>query len=179
MRLLSSLSDSEEDSDDDIGSRRRRRRLSRVKPDGDAPVPPSTPLAPQLKRKATSLSKQYTPPPTKRKRSGTSASASGADDPARKYCLGKLEELFKEVFFRYPHVRTTNDEVEGDSNGQLAVSIVPKKLDELSEEEKEALIEESRQFSKELESCVFEIYSEPDKNGYPHAGGKYKYVFSL
>jgi hypothetical protein len=51
-----------------------------------------------------------------------------------------------------------------------------KKLEELTDEEKDALVNESRQFAADLESCVFEIYSEPDKAGQPHAGGKYKFV---
>lgn len=149
-----------------------KRRLSRHKISSS----PSPSAQGQLKRKATNT-RSSSPPLPKRKKS-----ADPADDPARKYCLGKLEELFKDVFLRYPHVRilvsddtdNTNDMERGE--GQPATKLVSKKLEELSDEEREALLEESRQFSQDLENCVFEIYSEPDKSGHPHAGGKYKYV---
>ena len=59
-----------------------------------------------------------------------------------------------------------------DSKGK----IIPKKIEELSEEEMEALVNESKQFARDLEECVYGIYSEPDKQGNAHAGGKYKYV---
>lgn len=68
----------------------------------------------------------------------------------------------------------TEDMDTGEDNQPLPPTLVNKKLEELNDEEKEALIEESRQFAKDLEQCVFNIYSEPDKNGHPHAGGKYK-----
>jgi hypothetical protein len=83
-----------------------------------------------------------------------------------------LEEVFKEVFFRYPHVRHM-EKIEDQGQGEVQ-SIEPKKLEEMTEEEKEALMNECRQFSIELEQCIFDIYSEPDKNGAPHAAGKYK-----
>ena len=98
----------------------------------------------------------------------------------RKYCLTKLEELFKDVFLRYPHVRVSasgSDEPPPtgvESSEEQDRKIVAKKLEELSDEEKDALIKESQQFSQDLENCVFEIYSEPDKSGNPHASGKYK-----
>lgn len=66
------------------------------------------------------------------------------------------------------------DDEEDTKN--IKTQVVPKELEALSEEEKEMLLNEARQFANELESNVFEIYAEPDKNGHPHAGGKYKYV---
>lgn len=74
------------------------------------------------------------------------------------------------MFFRYPHVRRTEKFEEG---GEVQ-SIEPKKLEEMTEEEKEALMNECKQFCTQLEQCIFDIYSEPDKNGAPHAAGKYK-----
>jgi hypothetical protein len=68
---------------------------------------------------------------------------------------------------RYPHTSIRTD---------AGRTIMAKKLEELTDEEKDALVNESRQFAADLESCVFEIYSEPDKAGQPHAGGKYKFV---
>jgi len=49
--------------------------------------------------------------------------------------------------------------------------VAMKKLEELTEEEKESLIEDSKNFAAELERCVFDNYSEGDI-----AGAKYKYV---
>jgi hypothetical protein len=160
-------------SDSDSANEPGKRRLSRHK----FSASPSPSGQGQLKRKATNATRSSSPPLPKRKKSGDPA-----DDPARKYCLGKLEELFKDVFLRYPHVRIlvsddidkTNDMEIGER--QPATKLVSKNLEDLSDEEKEALLEESRQFSRDLENCVFEIYSEPDKSGHPHAGGKYKYV---
>ena len=85
------------------------------------------------------------------------------------------------MFRRYPHVRfeTTDENMDvNDSKGK----IIPKKIGELSEEEMEALINEANQFAQDLENCIYDIYSEPDKQGNVIAGGKYKYVrpiFSL
>lgn len=136
-----------------------------------------------LKRKAAPHSNVVQASPVhKRKRSTESHGNAAADDPARKYCLGKLEELFRDVFLRYPHVRAhAGSPAEGESmnvgeDNKNATTLMPKELEALTEEEKETLLNNSRQFANELESSVFEIYAEPDKNGNPHAGGKYKYV---
>ena len=133
------------------------------------------------KRKAKSASVHQVgaspAPPSKRKRSSTTASGGALDhhkleeDPVRKYCLTKLEDVFKEVYLRYPYVRLKE---EGGGEGQGGSRIVRKATDDMSEEEKEALMEDSRRFARELEACVFEIYAEPDKNGNPHAAAKYK-----
>ena len=152
LRRLSTPSDSESPDE----SAKRRLRRAKVSPS------PSPSASGQLKRKLVLSS----PPPSKRKKSG-SRHESPADDPARKYCLGKLEELFRDIFLRYPHTR-----IRTDAGG----TIMAKKLEELTDEEKDALVNEARQFAIELESCVFEIYSEPDKAGQSHAGGKYKCV---
>ncbi|KAJ7155369.1 hypothetical protein C8R43DRAFT_1065913 [Mycena crocata] len=109
-----------------------------------------------LKRKAPKAN----PPPSKRKRAVSDA----GDDPARAFCLGKLEAVFRDIFLRYPHVRTENAEV------------VEKKAEDLTEDEKAKVEEEAKQFATDLEQCVYDIYAEPDKQGKPSAGGKYKYV---
>ncbi|KIM44727.1 hypothetical protein M413DRAFT_9028 [Hebeloma cylindrosporum] len=152
-------------SDSESADESSKRRLRRAKVSSS----PSPSVSGQLKRKsAHSNLVQSSPPPSKRKKSGSRhESQSPADDPARKYCLGKLEELFRDIFLRYPHIK--------DAGG----TIMAKKLEELTDEEKDALVNESRQFATELESCVFEIYSEPDKAGQPHAGGKYKDRFRM
>ncbi|KAJ7898426.1 hypothetical protein B0H13DRAFT_2664550 [Mycena leptocephala] len=98
----------------------------------------------QLKRKAQTQ-KARAPPP-KRKRE---ASSDASDDPARAFCLGKLEGVFHDIFLRYPH------------------------------EEKAKVEEEAKQFATDLEQCVYDIYSEPDKQGKSSAGGKYKDRFRM
>ena len=150
-------SESESDSDNETG----RRRLSRIKGS-----PSASATHGHLKRKAANVSESS--PPSKKKKS-----SDAVEDPARKYCLGKLEELFRDVFLRYPHVRSETTGEDMDVNDS---TIIPKKIEELSEKEMEALINEAKQFARDLESCVYDIYSEPDKQGNVHAGGKYKYV---
>jgi hypothetical protein len=86
-----------------------------------------------------------------------------------------LEELFHDVFLRYPHVRSESTDEDIDVKDRKP-TIITKKIEELSEVEREVLINEAKQFARELEDCVYDIYSEPDKQGNPHAGGKYKYV---
>lgn len=161
-------------SDTDSIAEASKRRTNRIKQS----TSPSPSIHGPAKRKASFVHQSSSPPPSKKKRPRESHSG---DDPVRKYCLTKLEELFKDVFLRYPHVRVSasgSDEPPSASAGSIEEQeqskIVPKKLEELSDEEKDALIKESQQFSQDLENCVFEIYSEPDKSGNPHASGKYK-----
>lgn len=107
-----------------------------------------------LKRKA--VERPAHPPASKRKKSTSSTPAA---DPARAFCLGKLEGVFHEIFLRYPHVAG-----------------VEKKLEELSEGEKAKVEEEAKQFATDLEQCVYDIYSETDQTGKTSAGSNYKYV---
>lgn len=133
-----------------------------------------------IKRKATSVSADNyasPSPPSKRKRSGTAASAaheSAANDPVRKYCLGKFEEMFKEIYLKYPYIRLKEEQESVFNEDETENKIIQKELAHLSDEEKEALLQDSKQFACELEICVFELHAEPDKYGSPHAGGKYK-----
>jgi hypothetical protein len=127
-----------------------------------SPVPNSN----RLKRKIEGAS--HTPPPKRRK----SVEPSVTDDPTRKYCLGKLEELFQDIFLRYPHLPTEKSD-ENDSKAHEGM--VQKLQEDLTEEEKAALVKKSKQFSADLERCIYEIYHEPDKQGKSSAGPKYKY----
>lgn len=146
-------------SDDDA----ERTRGARAKPSA-SPAPLH-----RLKRKNEHVSHT---PPTKRPKP---SDANPTDDPTRKYCLGKLEELFRDVFLKYPHVRIQNEGSDiGDQPPER--SIVEKPLGELTEEERANLLDESKEFAVELEKCVFDIYSEPDKQGNPSAGSNYKYA---
>lgn len=86
-----------------------------------------------------------------------------------------MEELFSVIFLRYSPVNDTNQ--AGDSeNKKSDITAGKKSLDDvdLTEDEKTALLA-SKHFTEELEQCIFEIYSEPDKQGQPCAGSKYKY----
>ncbi|KAG5717434.1 Transcription factor bye1 [Termitomyces sp. T112] len=157
-RRLSYSSESDSEVSDDAKSRSHR-----IKKWIGSPPPTNA-----LKRKSNRATN--TPPP-KRKKSDTQDPKDPTDDPTRKYCLTKLEELFRDVFLRYPHVRSTNESGE--------TTLVQKSLEELSEEETTALVDESKQFADELERCVFEIYSELDKSGQPHAGSNYKDRFRM
>jgi hypothetical protein len=152
------------ESDSDSANETGRRRLSHVK--GSPPA--SATQHGHLKRKAANVSESS--PPSKKKKSDA------VDDPTRKYCLGKLEELFRDVFLRYPHVRSETTDEDMDVNDSKKSKIIPKKIEELNEKEMEALINEAKQFAQDLEGCVYDIYSEQDKQGNVHAGGKYKYA---
>jgi len=118
-----------------------------------SPPPPGS--SSHLKRKSQSIH----PPPSKRKKSEPSGSAE--DDPARKYCLGKYQEMMTAIFLKYPH----------DASGQE----IEDKVD-ISAEEKTRLQEEAKKFAADLEQCVYEIYAERDKDGNLTASGKYKWV---
>ncbi len=95
---------------------------------------------------------------------------------ARKYCLTKLQELFCQVFTRYPFLRETgSDNAVGQAEGTSSELLQPdKKTEELSTEEKEQLEAKAKKFGFDLEQCMYELYSEPDKQGRHVVGGKYK-----
>lgn len=104
-------------------------------------VPLSPGPTPQVQRKRKTTNASDVTPASKRKKA---AEVEAVDDPIRKYCLGKLEELFRDIFLRYPHVHV---KIEEGGQGQKSV-IIPKPLEELSDEDKDALIEESKQFAE-------------------------------
>jgi hypothetical protein len=85
------------------------------------------------------------------------------EDLARNYCLRKLQEVFGSIFLRYPHATAT------EIGGRLEL-----KEGELSDEDKARLEEEAKVFTAEVEQCIFDIYSEPDRHGKPSVGPKYK-----
>ncbi|KAK0467034.1 uncharacterized protein EV420DRAFT_1506824 [Desarmillaria tabescens] len=142
-RRLSYSSESESDSSKKPSRNRR--------PSHQSPGPSNT-----LKRKAQAAP---LPPPAPKK---TKTSPESTEDPTRKYCLGKFEDLFRDIFLKYPHVR-----IKDDGGGS---DYVEKKAEELTEEEKEAVLSAARQFANDLEHCVYEIYCDSDK----HAGDGYK-----
>ncbi|TFK29665.1 hypothetical protein FA15DRAFT_663824 [Coprinopsis marcescibilis] len=144
-------SGTELDSSDSDSHKRQKRRLRKASP---SPIPSR---ATDIKRKnsTSDVSSRL-----KRKKSGHS---SAAEDPTRKYCLSKLEEMFRDIFFRYPHVQKPD-----------STEIVAKTVEDMTEDEKAALTQESKQFAADLEQCVFDTFAEPDKTGNKHAGVNYK-----
>ncbi|KAF9466087.1 hypothetical protein BDZ94DRAFT_1213427 [Collybia nuda] len=161
-RPIRRLSISSESATSDDGNARTRRVRAKI---SASPAPSH-----RIKRKNDHSS--HTPPTKRLKPSNIDP----IDDPTRKYCLGKLEELFRDIFLKYPHVRTQNGD---DVNQAREKGIVEKPLDDLTEEEKTILLDESKEFAVELEKCVFDIYSEPDKHGNPSAGSNYKDRFRM
>ena len=122
----------------------------------------ASPRPSNLKRKPLT-----TPAPPPKRKKATESSAK--DDPTRKYCLDKLQDVFDQIFLKYPFV-----DVQG---GDGEVSKIEKKTEELTEEDRTLLKDEGTKFAIELEQCMYDIYSEPDKQGRPSASGKYKCVF--
>ncbi|KAF7794232.1 hypothetical protein EIP86_005364 [Pleurotus ostreatoroseus] len=132
------------------------------------------------RRKSTSTNTQ---PPPKRKRtdtisSQTPTSAAGGEDAARKYCLTKLQEIFCDIFLRYPILRkdASGDQGGEERQGDVAAQKSP---DELTEEEKETLKDRASKFASDLEECMYELYSEPDKFGKHGVAAKYKERFRM
>lgn len=166
--------------------KRRARRLAISESDSEGPDHPGgrsgrlrrkssgSPGPSNLKRKSKVTAAH--PPPSKRKKSESTPT----DDPTRKYCLGKLEEVFCQIFIRYPHIKDDDDKIddnamEGDGNGEGMT--VEKKSEDLTDEEKAKLEDKAKKFAIELEQCVYDIYSDHDKQGKATAGPKYKYDY--
>ncbi|KAI0766610.1 hypothetical protein BD413DRAFT_494258 [Trametes elegans] len=167
--------DSGDDSDPGThraNSPKRLRRGSLPPPKAPSPHKQPSPAVhantPQPKRKqSTSAQPQL---PSKRPRSESTA----GEDAARKYCLGKLQELFCQIFMRYPFL--TLAATDGEDGGELQPD---KKPEELTPEEKEELEKRAKQFGTDLEQSIYELYSEPDKQGKQVAAGKYKERFRM
>jgi len=155
-RRLSLTSESE--SDDEVASSRQPSANSKRETK-------STAGSGTLKRKPHGTSQQ--PPPKRQKSSASSA----AGDPTRVYCLKKLQEVFSEIFLRYPNIQS--DSADGQS------APLDKKAEGFTADERAKTQENANQFANELEQCVYDIYSEPDAKGKIHAGSKYKERFRM
>ena len=165
------------ESDDDGELSERDGKLRRRGPGAAAKVKAS--LSPQptsgaLKGKQ-SLSAAGTATGKRKRAESQSTTMSAAEDPARKYCLGKFTEMFSGIFLRYPYVQQKG---EGDVVPQeTEPMLVERKAEELSEEEKTQAKERATAFATEVEQAVFDTYAETDKFGKHGVGAKYKYVF--
>lgn len=91
-------------------------------------------------------------------------------DPVRKYCLGKLQEVISAIFTEFANT-IVPENAESTTDSQ-EVSSVQKEL--LTEEELKAATDKAASYVSELEENLYNKYSEPDKDGKPSAGGKYK-----
>jgi hypothetical protein len=169
-------------SDDDEGSQPRAKRSkvsrgshpSRAR-DTESPAPGQS-TSSRLKRKQSVA--EGTTPSKKSKPSG-----GPSDDPTRKYCLGKLHEMFSNIFLAFPYF-SPEDSVkieDRDANGSDSNATrrafdtgFTKTTAELTEEEKARLEEKAGAYATQVEAAVFEAHAEFDKAGSPSASGKYK-----
>jgi hypothetical protein len=177
-------SDGDEDVSDDEGSsgqpRAKRSRLSRgsrlTKARSTESPGPGQPSSSKLKRKQSTG--EGNPPAKKSKTSG-----GPNDDPTRKYCLGKLQEIFSNIFLTFPYFPPESFvKIEGegvDGSGPNATRSIPasgftKTVAELTEEDKSQLEERAKAYATQVEAAVFEAHAEFDKAGIQSAAGKYK-----
>ncbi|KAI0060755.1 hypothetical protein BV25DRAFT_929645 [Artomyces pyxidatus] len=158
-RRLTVSSDSEHEHEGKKAASSSQRRASVV---SKATTKSVSPAPTPLKRKQSTASQQVS---SKRKRSESTAS----DDTTRKYCLQKLVELFSGIFNQYPYIFPE----DGDGTP------TEKKSEELSDEDKSHVETRATAFATELEQCLYETYSEPDKQGKHAASTKYKERFRM
>ena len=156
-RRVSVTSGSGSDSDQSTRKTKTPKRLRRQSTqDSSARKSGSPGPSPATKRRQSSIIE----PPSKR------AKASSGEDPARHYCLTKLEELFCPIFLRHPFL-----DAERINTNTLEPS---KRQEDLTDEEKEKLEMTAKQFAADLEKCIFELYADTDKSGKRTVGSKYK-----
>ncbi|KZT71961.1 hypothetical protein DAEQUDRAFT_80269 [Daedalea quercina L-15889] len=168
-----------------VSVKRRTRRVS-VSSDTDSESDRSTSkpkTAKRLRRTSThesSMHKSRSPGSsslTKRKQSDAAeptqrrTKSTSGGDPARKYCLTKFEEIFCPIFLRFPFLNGTQDAPN--------TSEPSKRPEDLVDEEKEKLEMTAKHFAADLEQCIFDVYSDSDKNGKRSVGNKYKERFRM
>ncbi|KAH9166816.1 hypothetical protein EDB89DRAFT_2001434 [Lactarius sanguifluus] len=180
--LIAMSSDSDDDSDDgDVNKRdgKLRRRGPGVAATAKVKTSVSPPPAGVKRKQSLNAPGAGT---VKRKRAESSSTTmSAVEDAARKYCLGKLSEMFAGIFLRYPSVRQKSEVREGAGEGEdevpMETELVERKTGELSDEEKAQAKKRAAAYAAEVEHAVFETYAEPDKYGKLGAGTKYKERF--
>ncbi|KAH9056266.1 hypothetical protein EDB87DRAFT_1638219 [Lactarius vividus] len=180
--LIAMSSDSDDDSDDG-GVSKRDGRVRRRGPGAAATAKAKTSVSPPpggVKRKQ-SLNAPGAGTVKRKRAESSSTTMSAVEDAARKYCLGKLSEMFAGIFLRYPYVRQKSEAREGEGEGEeeapKEVELIERKTGELSDEEKTQAKERAAAYAAEVEHAVFETYAEPDKYGKLGAGTKYKERF--
>ena len=172
--------DVSDDAEDDGQPKAKRSKLSRgsrpTKARSTESPGPGQSLPSKLKRKQSSAEGD---PPTKKSKT----SGGPNDDPTRKYCLGKLEEIFSNIFLTFPYFPPEGSvKIEGRDADGLGPNVTrsasdkgfTKTMTELTDEEKAQLEEKARAYATQVEVAVFEAHAEFDKAGSPSAAGKYK-----
>ncbi|GBE86451.1 Transcription factor bye1 [Sparassis crispa] len=168
VRRVSSSSESDAESVASVArAPKRLRRASEVSKSVGARTHSPSPAPSSLTKRKKSISSQ---PDAKRRRSESTL----GEDPARKYCLTKLQELFCQIFLRYPFLQEETHSDDPSENAQP-----DKKQEDLTDEDKQALEGKAKQFATDLEQCMYDLYSEPDKNGKHGVAGKYKERFRM
>lgn len=179
--MESSEEDDDVSDDEENGQpKAKRSRLSRgsrpTKPRNTESPAPSQLASSKLKRKQ-SVTEGNVPAKKRRPSEGPN------DDPTRKYCLGKLQEIFSNIFLAFPYFPPeASVKIEGEDNNaseQNTLRLVPgkgfsKTTAQLTEEEKTQLEDKAGVYATQVEAAVFEAHAEPDKAGNPSASGKYK-----
>ena len=173
---VSDGSDDDHDNDDNDQPNAKRSRLSRgSRPTKARSTESPAPGTSKLKRKQSVV--EGDPPAKKSKPSGPN------DDQTRKYCLGKLQEIFSNIFLDFPcfppeaSVKTRGQDAnDSESNAVLPVldGGFTKTTAELTEEEMAYLKEKADAYATQVEAAIFEAHAEFDKAGSPSASGKYK-----
>lgn len=178
--MESSEEDDDLSGDDEDGQpKAKRSRLSRVRPikarSTESPAPAQS-TSSKLKRRQSIAEGN---PPAKKSRQSEGPN----DDPTRKYCLGKLQEIFSNIFLTFPYFPLEGSVNIGDEVGNGPEPNAPrlvfhkgftKTAVELTEEEKAQLEEKASMYATQVEAAVFEAHAESDKAGNPSASGKYK-----
>lgn len=164
-RKFPESSDSDEQSDDGQDGRLSSRRGGGGPSRGSSDRKMSPASSSQLKRKSIAASQT----PAAKRRKSSDGATSVEEDAARKYCLGKLQEMFLPVFLRYPSA----DAPDGSGN---KIELKPEDLDDAG---KERLENGAKTFASELEQSIFDIYGEADKHGKLGVGPKYKERFRM
>jgi len=168
------------DQEDDGQPKAKRSRLSR----GSRPTKARSTESPGPGQSSSSRLKRRQSvtegnPPAKKSKT----SEGPDDDPTRKYCLGKLQGIFSNIFLTFPYlpsedlVKIEDGDVDGSKpNAMRSVSDkgFTKTAAELTDEEKIQLEEKANAYATQVEAAVFEAHAEFDKAGIPAAAGKYK-----
>jgi hypothetical protein len=172
--------DVSDDGEDEGQPKAKRSRLSRgsrpTKARSTESPGPGQPFSSRLKRKQSVAEGN---PPAKKSKTSLGAD----DDPTRKYCLGKLQGMFSNIFLAFPYfppeapIKIEDDDADGsEPNATRLISDewFTKTTAELTDEEKNQLEEKAKAYATQVEAAVFGAHAELDRAGIPCAAGKYK-----
>ena len=147
-RRLSSSEESDGDADSDSSRHKPNAKRIRIKKE-----------VPSQASKASNRQRQPSSPQVASAKPKVIGSAQ--DDALRRFCLAKLEEILLKIFEE--HGKEQSKSGEGDGTAE-----------HVSESEQTNPTERAKAFATELEHCMMDRYSEPDKTGKMIAHNKYK-----